>query len=458
MWLLEHPPLYTAGTSAREADLVAPDRFPVFRTGRGGEFTYHGPGQRVGYVMLDLNRRGPDLRRYVATLEAWIIATLARFNVTGERREDRVGVWVRAPRQAAPPDGRPAEDKIAAIGIRVRRWVSFHGISLNVDPELEHYSGIVPCGISDYGVTSLVDLGIPVSMAEVDTALKVEFERLFGATAASPPGACEASRPSVGVLAATVLASAMAFIDGTVVTIALPIIQSGFHATFPQMQWVVNAYTLMLGALILVAGALGDRVGRRLIFVIGIGVFAVASLVCALAPERRRPDRRPRRAGDRRRASRAAEPCHHRRHLSARGARQRDRLLGGRLGDHHLARTADRRLPDRHDKLARRLPDQPAAVGRGALADLRACARRAAIHPRPARSTGGLGARRRLARRAHLRSDATLEPAPDTRPMIPLLGRRGRRSRLFLAVERRAANPILPGFSSARAPSLSPTS
>jgi lipoyl(octanoyl) transferase len=182
VWLLEHPPLYTAGTSAHEADLVAPDRFPVFRTGRGGEFTYHGPGQRVAYVMLDLNRRGPDLRRYVATLEAWIIATLARFNVTGERREDRVGVWVRRPDKPPLLDGRPAEDKIAAIGIRVRRWVSFHGISLNVDPVLEHYSGIVPCGVSDYGVTSLVDLGIPVSMPEVDAALKAEFETLFGAT------------------------------------------------------------------------------------------------------------------------------------------------------------------------------------------------------------------------------------------------------------------------------------
>ena len=186
VWLLEHPPLYTAGTSAREADLIAPDRFPVFRTGRGGEFTYHGPGQRIAYVMLDLNRRGPDLRRYVASLESWIIATLARFNVVGERREDRVGVWVRRPERPPLPDGRPAEDKIAAIGIRVRRWVSFHGISLNVDPVLEHYSGIVPCGISGYGVTSLVDLGIPVSMPEVDIALKAEFERLFGPTVVAP--------------------------------------------------------------------------------------------------------------------------------------------------------------------------------------------------------------------------------------------------------------------------------
>jgi lipoyl(octanoyl) transferase len=184
VWLVEHPPLYTAGASAREADLISRDRFPVFRTGRGGEFTYHGPGQRVAYLMLDLNNRGPDLRRYVASLEACIIATLARFSVTGERREDRIGVWVRRPDKAPLPDGRPAEDKIAAIGIRVRRWVTFHGISLNVDPDLEHYSGIVPCGVSGYGVTSLVDLGIPVSMAEVDSALKAEFERLFGATTA----------------------------------------------------------------------------------------------------------------------------------------------------------------------------------------------------------------------------------------------------------------------------------
>jgi lipoyl(octanoyl) transferase len=183
VWLVEHPPLYTAGTSAREADLIAPDRFPVFRAGRGGEFTYHGPGQRVVYLMLDLNKRGPDLRRYVATLEDWIIATLARFNVAGERREDRIGVWVRRPDKPPLPDGRPAEDKIAAIGIRVRRWVTFHGISLNVDPDLEHYSGIVPCGVTGYGVTSLVDLGIPVSMAEVDAALKATFEARFGSAA-----------------------------------------------------------------------------------------------------------------------------------------------------------------------------------------------------------------------------------------------------------------------------------
>jgi lipoyl(octanoyl) transferase len=181
VWLLEHPPLYTAGTSARDADLISPDRFPVFRTGRGGEFTYHGPGQRVVYLMLDLNRRGPDLRRYVTSLEAWIVATLARFNVVGEQREDRIGVWVRRPEKPPLPDGRPAEDKIAAIGIRVRRWITLHGISLNVDPDIEHYSGIVPCGVTGYGVTSLVDLGVPVSMPEVDAALKLEFERLFGA-------------------------------------------------------------------------------------------------------------------------------------------------------------------------------------------------------------------------------------------------------------------------------------
>jgi lipoyl(octanoyl) transferase len=181
VWLLEHPPLYTAGTSAREADLVVPDRFPVFRSGRGGQLTYHGPGQRVAYLMLDLNRRGPDLRRYVALLEEWIIATLDRFNIAGERRADRIGVWVRRPDKPPLPSGTMADDKIAAIGIRVRRWVTFHGISLNVDPDLEHYSGIVPCGVSGHGVTSLADLGIPVSMPEVDAALKAEFDRIFGA-------------------------------------------------------------------------------------------------------------------------------------------------------------------------------------------------------------------------------------------------------------------------------------
>jgi lipoyl(octanoyl) transferase len=179
-WLVEHPPLYTAGTSARDADLLHPDRFPVYRSGRGGEFTYHGPGQRVAYLMLDLNRRGPDLRRYVRTLETWIIATLAHFGVTGERRNDRIGVWVRRPEKSSGSDGNAAEDKIAAIGIRVRRWVTFHGVSLNVDPDLDHYSGIVPCGLSAHGVTSLADLGITAAMSDVDMALRNEFERHFG--------------------------------------------------------------------------------------------------------------------------------------------------------------------------------------------------------------------------------------------------------------------------------------
>lgn len=177
VWLVEHPPLYTAGTSAKDSDLVAPGRFPVHQAGRGGQYTYHGPGQRVAYVMLDLKRREPDLRRFVAALEAWLIGTLDAMNVRGERREDRVGVWVRRPDKA---EG--AEDKIAAIGIRVRRWVSFHGISLNVEPDLTHFDGIVPCGVSDQGVTSLVDLGLPVTMAEVDALLRAEFERIFGHT------------------------------------------------------------------------------------------------------------------------------------------------------------------------------------------------------------------------------------------------------------------------------------
>jgi lipoyl(octanoyl) transferase len=175
IWLLEHPPLYTAGTSADFADLLAPDRFPVHRTGRGGQFTYHGPGQRIAYVMLDLNRRGKDVRAFVAALEEWIIDTLDRFNVQGEVRGDRVGVWVRRPHRA--PD---AEDKIAALGIRLKRWVSMHGLSINVEPELDHFTGIVPCGISTYGVTSLADLGLIVSMAEVDMALADTFEHRFG--------------------------------------------------------------------------------------------------------------------------------------------------------------------------------------------------------------------------------------------------------------------------------------
>jgi len=176
VWLLEHPPLYTAGTSAKDSDLTDA-RFPVYRTGRGGQFTYHGPGQRVAYLMLDLTRRGQDVRRYVATLEEWIIRTLASFNVRGERREDRVGVWVRRPER-----GEGREDKIAAIGIRVRKWVSLHGIAINVDPDLSHFSGIVPCGVSEprYGVTSLTDLGLPVTLADLDLALRREFETLFG--------------------------------------------------------------------------------------------------------------------------------------------------------------------------------------------------------------------------------------------------------------------------------------
>ncbi len=180
VWLLEHPPLYTAGTSANPADLVEPERFPVFQTGRGGQYTYHGPGQRVAYVMLNLASRRQDLRLYVAALEDWIIRTLDGFNIRGERREDRVGVWVRRPDRGAG-----AEDKIAAIGIRVRRWVTFHGISLNVEPDLSHFSGIVPCGVRQHGVTSLVDLGLPVTLPEVDSVLRAAFEEVFGPTVAT---------------------------------------------------------------------------------------------------------------------------------------------------------------------------------------------------------------------------------------------------------------------------------
>ena len=171
VWLLEHPPIYTAGTSADGRDLLQPDRFPVYRSGRGGQFTYHGPGQRVAYVMLDLKRRGADVRAYVRQLEDWLIDTLAQFDVRGERRAGRVGVWV--------DRGQGREDKIAAIGVRVRHWVTYHGISLNVAPDLGHYAGIVPCGIGDRGATSLVDLGRPVDMAAVDTALRESFERIF---------------------------------------------------------------------------------------------------------------------------------------------------------------------------------------------------------------------------------------------------------------------------------------
>jgi len=181
VWLLEHPPLYTAGTSARPTDLVSPDRFPVYQARRGGQYTYHGPGQRVAYVMLDLNRRGKDVRAYVQKLERWVIATLAEFGVTGEIRADRVGVWVTRPDKPRNGAGQVAEDKIAAIGVRLRKWVAFHGISLNVDPDLEHFSGIVPCGIRDHGVTSLADLGRMAGMAEVDAALMRQFDRIFGA-------------------------------------------------------------------------------------------------------------------------------------------------------------------------------------------------------------------------------------------------------------------------------------
>lgn len=180
VWLLEHPPLYTAGTSADASDLIEPNRFPVFATGRGGEYTYHGPGQRVVYVMLDLKRRSQDVRAYVAALEELIIRTLDKMNVRGERREDRVGVWVRRPEKPLLPDGGMSEDKIAALGIRLRKWVSFHGLSINIEPDLTHFSGIVPCGITQYGVTSLVDLGLPVMMEDVDVLLRESFEEVFG--------------------------------------------------------------------------------------------------------------------------------------------------------------------------------------------------------------------------------------------------------------------------------------
>lgn len=179
IWLLEHPPLYTAGSSADPKDLTDPDRFPVFKTRRGGQYTYHGPGQRVVYVMLDLTKRGRDIRKFVCQVEDWVIATLAEFNVKGERRDGRVGVWVVRDDKPLNADGTPAEDKIAAVGIRLKRWVSLHGLSINVEPELDHFSGIVPCGISDHGVTSLVDLGLPVAMEDVDVALKKTFAEVF---------------------------------------------------------------------------------------------------------------------------------------------------------------------------------------------------------------------------------------------------------------------------------------
>ena len=178
VWLLEHPPLYTSGTGAKPGDLLTADRFPVYKSSRGGQYTYHGPGQRVAYVMLDLERRGKDIRGFVHALEEWIIATLAAFNVRGERRDGRVGVWV----DRTEPGGPRREDKIAAIGVRVRRWVSFHGISLNVEPDLSHFTGITPCGIDDpeLGVTSLVDLGLPATLADADAALKSAFGEIFG--------------------------------------------------------------------------------------------------------------------------------------------------------------------------------------------------------------------------------------------------------------------------------------
>ncbi len=191
IWLLEHPPIYTAGTSARDDELIAADRFPVFKTGRGGRLTYHGPGQRIAYVMLDLKRRSSDVRAFVASLEDWIIATLGEFGVTGEVRPGRVGVWVERPER-----GEGVDDKVAAIGLRVTRWVSLHGISINVAPDLTHYDGIVPCGIADHGVTSLADLGVTNDMEAVDNALRRHFERRFGPTQAT-------SEPHAGIEVAT---------------------------------------------------------------------------------------------------------------------------------------------------------------------------------------------------------------------------------------------------------------
>ena len=179
LWLLEHPPLYTAGTSARIEDLTDPDRFPVYEARRGGQYTYHGPGQRVVYVMLDVGKRGHDVRRFVKQMEQWVISALSEFNVTGHIRDGRVGVWVERDDKPLTTSGAKAEDKIAAIGIRLRKWVSFHGLSINVEPDLEHFSGIVPCGITQHGVTSLVDLGLPVTMQDIDVALRSSFAQVF---------------------------------------------------------------------------------------------------------------------------------------------------------------------------------------------------------------------------------------------------------------------------------------
>ena len=179
VWLLEHPSLYTAGTSADKKDLVEPNRFPVFKTKRGGQYTYHGPGQRVVYVMLDLNKRGKDIKKFVKNLEAWIIHTLAEFNVVGQSRNGRIGIWVERPDKPKSIDELLEEEKIAAIGVRLRKWITFHGLSINVDPDLSHFQGIVPCGIKEHGVTSLVDLGLPVSMTDLDIALEKNFSKVF---------------------------------------------------------------------------------------------------------------------------------------------------------------------------------------------------------------------------------------------------------------------------------------
>jgi lipoyl(octanoyl) transferase len=179
IWLLEHPSLYTAGTSADKKDLVEPNRFPVFQTKRGGQYTYHGPGQRVVYVMLDLNKRGKDIKKFVENLEAWIIYTLAEFNIVGQSRKGRVGIWVERPDKPKNVNGLMEEEKIAAIGVRLKKWITFHGLSINVDPDLSHFKGIVPCGIKEHGVTSLVDLGLPVSMTDLDIALTKSFSKVF---------------------------------------------------------------------------------------------------------------------------------------------------------------------------------------------------------------------------------------------------------------------------------------